>query len=161
MDRAKRMRMLLPTVWGVGCALGYSNPGDEYGLYALGSILGVWTIVLVDKIMLAPALLAGCAIMFGFAVLLERLRVSRRVWLIVWVVSGLGVYLSSLMMFPSVERAVAKNGSMAAYLALGSQLGVYLATIVSLVVGAVRMLVDVRRRAGTEASLAAISHPDR
>jgi len=140
MERANRMRVVLPTVWGLGCALGYSNPGDEYGLYALGSIIGVWTIVLVDKIALLPTLVAGCAIIFGFAVLLERLRASRRLWVIVWLVSGIGLYLTSLMMFPSVERAVAKNGSMAAYLALGSQLGVYLATISSIVVGVVRIL---------------------
>lgn len=138
------MRVLLPAVWGAGCILGFGNPGDEYGLYALGSILGVWTIVFVNEIALGPALLAGCAIMFFLAVLLERLGASRKLWLAIWMISGLAIYFASLEMFPSVERAVAKNGSLGAYLALGSQLGAYLATIVTLLVGVARLCLQVR-----------------
>ena len=30
------MRRLLPLVWGVGCLAGFTSPGDEYMLFALG-----------------------------------------------------------------------------------------------------------------------------
>ncbi|MGK0154941.1 MAG: hypothetical protein ACI9SE_001901 [Neolewinella sp.] len=44
-----RMRVLLPVVWAVGCAVGFGNPGDEYGLFALGSMLGTWTLMVTSS----------------------------------------------------------------------------------------------------------------
>ncbi len=33
---------LLPALWGVCSFLGYFHPGDEYGLWALSSMAGIW-----------------------------------------------------------------------------------------------------------------------
>ena len=51
---------------------------------------------------------------------------------------GVSSYAFWLAQFDSIEAAVAKHGSLGAYIAFASQLGTYAATIVTLLVAAVR-----------------------
>ena len=55
--------------------------------------------------------------------------------------AGASLLLLSVLLLsqhPSIDAAIAKNGSIAAYVASASQLGTYVATLVALVVAAVR-----------------------
>lgn len=133
-----RMRVLLPVVWAMGCAVGFGNPGDEHVLFALGSMLGTWPLMVTSSNLgLMLPLLVGCALMGGAGRLLECLAASRALWLATWLVFGVSTCALSLAQFDSIEAAVAKNGSLGAYIAFASQLGTYAATIVTLLVAAV------------------------
>ena len=139
MTRAMRMQWLLPVVWGLGCVIGYGNPGDEYGLFALGSIVGTWTLLLADEgIAVGLPLVVGCALMFGAGGLLDRLHANRNAWLTTWLLVGGATCAFSIAQFESVEHAIAKNGSYGAYVAFASQAGTYVATVLTLAVAAVR-----------------------
>jgi len=139
MANPTRMRVLLPAVWGVGCLIGFGNPGDEYGLFALGSILGTWPLMLADSsLALGLPLVAGCVLMCGAGRLLEALSANRSMWLWTWLVVGVATYAFLLAQFETIDAAVAKNGSLGAYMAFASQLGTYVATVLTLLVAAVR-----------------------
>jgi uncharacterized membrane protein len=133
------MRVLLPAVWAVGCLVGFGNPGDEYGLFALGSILGTWTLMISNSNPgLVLPLLTGCALMYGAGRLLETLAANRNLWLATWLILGVATYAFVMVQFESMEAAIAKNGTLAAYVAFASQLGTYVATILTLLVAVVR-----------------------
>jgi hypothetical protein len=134
-----RMRVLLPAVWAVGCLVGFGNPGDEYGLFVLGSILGTWTLILSNSNPgLVLPLLVGCALLYGAGRLLESLSANRNLWLATWLILGLSSYVFVVNQFTSITAAVEKNGTHGAYVAFASQLGVYVATTLTLLVAAVR-----------------------
>lgn len=128
------LRRLLPIVWGVGCILGFAEPGDEYGLFALGSILGVWVALLFPAAgspanLLLPVLVAGCGLMYCFGLVLDRLQGRRMVWLGAWLATAVVGAVWLLLGHASFAAALAKNGSLLAYLACASQLGTYVATL--------------------------------
>ena len=134
-----RMSLLLPAVWAIGCLVGFGNPGDEYGLFALGSILGTWTLFLSDSTPgLVLPLLTGCSLMYGAGRLLESLTANRKLWLVTWLLLGVATYAYVLAQFESIDAAIAKNGTHGAYVAFASQLGTYVATTLTLLVAVVR-----------------------
>jgi hypothetical protein len=83
-------------------------------------------------------LVAGCALMYGAGRLHEALSASRKLWLVTWLVAGVATYAFVLAKFDSIDAAVAKNGSLGAYMALASQLAIYVATVLTLLVATVR-----------------------
>ena len=145
MAHLRRMQLLLPVVWGLGCAIGYAHPGDEYAGFVLGSILGTWTLLLTDETSLLLPLLVGCALMWGMGRLLELMKANRIIWTITWLVVAAAFYVWSIFRFESVEHAIAKNGSLAAYLAFASQIGAYAATLVTSGLAAVRAALCAKR----------------
>ena len=132
--RKKRFAVLLPLLWGVGCVVGYLHPGDEYGLYGLGSIVGVWILMFGYTTIhsLALPLLAGCAVMLGLGQVLDVLRGKRALLLVIWPVAAAALCSWQLSTFESIESAIAKNGSLLAYIAMSSQLGLYLAVVATI-----------------------------
>tara|TARA_R110002096_G_scaffold35289_5_gene99878 strand:+ start:5026 stop:5490 length:465 start_codon:yes stop_codon:yes gene_type:complete len=138
MAKPARLRVLLPVIWAAGCAIGFGRPGDEYGLFALGSILGTWTLFIADQIGVVLPLLAGGVLMYGAGRLLESLSASRNLWLATWLIAGVATCALSLAQFESIEAATAKNGSLGAYMVFASQVGTYVATVLTLLVAAVR-----------------------
>ena len=144
------LRRLLPVVWGMGCLLGFSAPGDEYGLFALGSLLGVWVAFLLPSLhspagALLPVLAVGCGLMYGFGCLLDRLHARVAFWLCAWSVCGVAAVLLLLSNFATYEQAIARNGSLLAYLVCGSQLGAAAATLLAGIVAAVARYVALVR----------------
>lgn len=135
-----RLQVLAPVCWGLGCALSYTQPGDEYALYAIGSIAGSWVALFANSggPPLFSVLLTGCAVLFGLGWLLDRLGANRRLWAGLWVAIGLGLLAWSIGSFESYERAMRKNGSLLAYVAASSQLGITLASLVVVGVAAMR-----------------------
>jgi hypothetical protein len=69
--------------------------------------------------------------------LLDRLPVSRCLWAAVYLVASAGFFAWGLLSFPSLERAIAKNGSIAAYAFCAANLGLYVSLLTCLCGGAV------------------------
>ncbi len=149
----RRFAVLLPCLWAPLCLLGYSHPGDEYGLWFAGSIAGVWPLALFDVSSPAsaiPLLLAGgvgTTALAGWG--LDRLRVSRLAWWVLAFLLAAATVEMSLAAFPDLEQARQKNGSLTAYLVVGAQVGTTLATVVLVLgYGAARGLLRMRRGPG-------------
>lgn len=147
---ASRLSITLPVVWGVGCLLGFADPGDEYALWAVGSMLGTWTALLFPighpQDAVAPTLVVGCALMWGFGCLLQRQRVPAALWLGAWVAAGAAFLLTLHGAHADHAAAVQKHGSTAAFVACASQLGVYAATAIAFGAALVRFFLELRRR---------------
>ena len=84
---------------------------------------------------------------FGF--LLDRLPVSRRLWAAVYIVASVALFAWGLSSFPSLEKAIAKNGSISAYAFCSRQ------------PGDVRVRADVPRRRGRGVVVAAVPQAER
>ena len=128
---------VLPFLWGVCCYLSFRHPGDEYGLWGTGSVVGVWIVFIIGnagdiKDLLLPTVLTGICVMAVVGLILDRLRTSRLIWLIILVVAALAVCIASLASFPSYDRAISKNGSLSAYLLFSFNAGLYIASVLSL-----------------------------
>ena len=139
--RSRRFRLLLPAIWGFGCLLGFQVPGDEYFLFAVGSIAGVWAGLLFAgdvQNVIVPVLAAGGLLMFGIGFVIDLLRGSLAVWLPTWIAFAALMYHVSLSGFESTAAAIAKNGSLLAHVVCASQLGVYCATLITLLAAAIR-----------------------
>lgn len=134
---------LVPACWIAGCLVGFRHPGDEYALFALGSLAGLWVMLVVGDTgstatVLAPMLLAGVATMALFGVLLDRLRASWRVWLVALLaVAGAALWLL-LHGHADLDAARQKHGSLLAFGICALQLGGYGATLLTLCLAAVR-----------------------
>lgn len=126
----------LPALWTSVAWLNFSHPGDEYGGFAVGSLAGLWIVILFDMggepaRMLPPILVTGAATIAIAGFLLDKLRVPFLVWLVIAGNVAAALYLWSMSSFPSLERALSKNGSYAAYALPAINLGLYAATIVT------------------------------
>lgn len=126
---------LLPLIWTPVAALNFQYPGDEYGGFGLGSLPGLWIILVTGPIsdanrLLPPVLLTGAATMSVAGLLLDRLRVSIVAWGALTVVFGSTICWYWLQSFPSWERAIGKNGSALAYFLPSLNAGLTAATIV-------------------------------
>lgn len=132
---------LLPLVWtGVAWANFY-HPGDEYGGFVVGSLAGVW-IALVVKMtgspnnMLPPLLMAGATTVALAGLMLDLLRVRWQYWSVLMLGAAMLLFAWSFGSYPSVQRALSKNGSIQAYIFPSINLGIYFASIVSIIVTA-------------------------
>ena len=75
---------------------------------------------------------AGALPMTVCGFLLDRLPVSRRLWGAIYIVASVGLFAWGLLSFPSLERAIAKNGSISAYAYCSANLGMYLSVLTCL-----------------------------
>ena len=77
---------LLPLLWMVTSVLSFQWPGDEYGLWSFGSLAGLWIVYLIGNIgntarIAIFVIIAGSVSMVPLGLLLDMLRVRRRLWL--------------------------------------------------------------------------------
>ena len=148
---------ILPTVWVMIAAIGFRYAGDEYGLWGVGSLAGTWLFGIFRSFhsgsspsaLLPPVLIAGFATMALLGYFLDRLRTPRIPLIITWLaVTGLLVaYL--LNQYPTLERAVAKNGSILAYVLSAANFSLLAITLLFLTFVATRA--GIRRVRGTNA----------
>jgi hypothetical protein len=132
---------LVPALW-TACAFGsWRHPGDEYGLLGVSMLISIWLVILIHSNNLSQAILplmaAGALPMVVFGFLLDRLPVSRRWWAAVYIVASVALFAWGLSSFPSLEKAVAKNGSISAYAFCSANLGMYVSVLTCLGGGAV------------------------
>jgi len=127
---------LVPALW-TACAFGsWRHPGDEYGLLGVSMLISIWLVMLVHSNNLSQAILpliaAGAVPMAVFGFLLDRLPVSRRLWAAVYIVASVALFAWGLSSFPSLEKAIAKNGSISAYAFCAANLGMYVSVLTCL-----------------------------
>jgi hypothetical protein len=125
---------LLPALWVGGAIVSYLHPGDEYWMFVVSSIAGTWICFLIPDIghlrdVLIYILIAGGAILGAVGYLMDRLGVRRLVWIGLFVACSVGLFLDALAEYPSLERAIGKNGSITAYAAFAFNLAIYLSTL--------------------------------
>lgn len=130
------MTALLPVVFVAACLVSFEYPGDEYGLWIAGHHAGWPGLLLFESVgdigewKYRLALAASGAIVFaGIGALLDWMIVARRRFLMLAL--GLSALLVGwqLMQFPSMARAIAKNGSVQAYVLASIAPGIELAAV--------------------------------
>lgn len=136
---------VLPVVWAIATVVSYFHPGDEYGLFVFSSIAGSWVCFLVPNIghlrdVLWLILVAGVVVLAILGFVMDRLRVLKRVWGSLFVLSFALVLVLSLHQYPTLEGAISKNGSFTAYVAGACNLGLYLSIVLSVIAKGVAAL---------------------
>jgi hypothetical protein len=130
--------LLVPLAWG-GCSLvHFRHPGDEYAMYFISSLAGSWFCFFIQIgdihqwwIPWSIAMM-GAGVMAGAGWALVRLGAQRWLWVALFGTSAAVVLALSLSQFPSLERTVAKNGSLLAYGCSAALLGSSVASVLSL-----------------------------
>ncbi|MFH1716011.1 MAG: hypothetical protein ABIF19_01560 [Planctomycetota bacterium] len=140
---------LLPLIWGV-CSYAHHNyPGDENAMWLISSAAGSWLApfafvagaskqAVALAIALAGALVIGAA---GFA--MDWFRVRKLLWAILFVFCSSAIFVTAIMSYPSIERAISKNGSLWAYILFSINIGIYASIILSV---CATLIVRVARR---------------
>jgi hypothetical protein len=114
----------LPVVWGITSLVNFHYPGDEYGLWGLGSLAGLWMLWPVSWFRssgaaieaVPPVVGAGVITMAALGWMMDKFRCPLLPFLAVWFASTATLVHYALAEFPSYERAMMKNGSLWAYL---------------------------------------------
>jgi len=135
---------LVPSLWSI-CAFGsWHHPGDEYGMFCVSVLASIWLAFFLDIGHLSEVYLlliaVGALPMAGFGFILDRLPVSRRLWSAFYIVASVGWFVWMLWQFPTLEKAIAKNGSISAYAFCGANLGMYGSVLLFLVGGTIMWL---------------------
>ena len=128
-------RFLVPTVWGVSAWFSYRNPGDEYGLFGVGALPASWLLTVMGtgdfKSMIPYILASGMISLFLAGWALDRMRVRLWIWgpaVLLMCAALVGLMLSS---YPSLSRAIAKNGSLTSYVSSSLNVSLYSITCLS------------------------------
>jgi len=129
---------VLPVVWATAAIVSYFHPGDEYGLFVFSTIAGSWVCFVMHNIghlrdVLWIIVVAGVAILAILGFVMDRLRVSKRVWGVLFGLSFVVVLVLSLRQYPSLDRAIRKNGSITAYVAGACNIGLYLSIVLAFI----------------------------
>lgn len=139
--------LVVPILWSFGSVMHFRFPGDEYAMWGVSSMAGAWVLFLVPSVgdinqpwIRSSVAGAGALVMAAVGGLLCWLRVRIWVWSVLWLVSAaiwLGYMISR---YPSIERALAKNGSWWAYVLSSALLAMYCASLLALAVGTIKLL---------------------
>ncbi|MFV1969055.1 MAG: hypothetical protein ACC628_26845 [Pirellulaceae bacterium] len=113
-------------------------------MFVVSVLASIWLAFLLDTGHLSEVYLlliaAGALSMAGLSFILDRLPVSRRLWSAFYIVASVGWFVWTLWQFPTLERAIAKNGTISAYAFCGANLGMYASVLLFLVGGTVLWL---------------------
>ncbi len=128
---------LVPAAWALCALVSFQYPGDEYGLWAANALAGLWSLFLVGNSgspsgLVLPIVLGGSLVMAIAGFILDRLRV--RCWLFagLWAISAAALCVTTILSYPSYQKAISKNGSLAAYVLNSLNMGLYMAVLVSI-----------------------------
>ena len=142
---------LLPLLWGIFTAISFFHSGDEHALFAYGSLVGTWICFLYQFKTLAqalvPVLATGAVILALIGLLLDWLRVKKRLWLFVFVLIAVLVFIFQFRMYGSIERIRGKHGYILGLVIVACNWGIYGAIMFSVPVTLLRRLIGLVRRA--------------
>ena len=114
-------RVILPAAWLGTAWTSWHHPGDEYAMCFVGALPGWWILPLLPdgdiKHVLLPVLAAGAASVTFAGWTMDRLRINRPIWLAAVVFLAALLVGWTLWQYPTYQRAMAKNGSLTAYVA--------------------------------------------
>jgi len=127
---------LLPLVWAACSVLSFRFPGDEYALYAISSMIGTWVVMVIDMPgdIHHPAFwisitVTGAIIMSLVGLGMSVLRTKIKLWLILYIVASVIFFIVTLSSYPSIEKALSKNGSWWAYIFSSLNMGMYVSVV--------------------------------
>ena len=63
--------------------------------------------------------------------LMDRVRIRKTIWAILFVVAALVAFVMSIKSYPTIERALSKNGSWWAYIFFSVNVGLYFGILLS------------------------------
>jgi len=139
--------LILPVIWAVVSLVSYYHPGDEYGIYAYSNIIGIWPffflpqLVKIQSVFFALAVAAIGTITIALICWgLDKLQTNRWCFFVLWLIFSIIIFVLSVMPYPTIAKALAKNGSWMAYIAGSINIALY-PTIIFTVIGAVIMLI--------------------
>jgi hypothetical protein len=127
---------LLPLLWLPIAWCNYYHCGDEYGGFMIGSIAGFWIVPFLS--MNSPAAISSCVIIAGLVTvataggLLDRLTLRWSIWFVLWLATTMFIFAKWFGSYPSIERALAKNGSYETYVFTSVNFGLTAATIIGI-----------------------------
>lgn len=145
----------VPVLWMAVSAINFHYPGDEYGGWGVGSLPGLWILPIVgtsgSPSRLVPYVLAaGGMVMATLGWAMDGLRTPLIPWAIVTAIAA-GLFGAwALAPFPSWERAIAKNGSIQAYILPSFNLGLLSSTVLMIMVMFLRKGLSRRRVSGVK-----------
>ena len=131
-------RWLLPLLWVVICRVNFDYPGDEYGMWGVASLAAAWIIPLGGlhgdiRDVLPRVLAAGTMTMLIVGWIMDRVRVPRRWWAVVWLPLAALVCLLALQPYPTYAQAIAKNGSLGTYISSSLNFAMYPSVVLLLI----------------------------
>ena len=135
--RKKFFLWFLPLFFAVCSLISFAYPGDEYALWGVSSIAGtwIWFIFPAGDIHnpLIPILVAitGSLVMAGFGLLLTALRANVKLWIFLLIVSFTAIFLCTVASYPTIEKALSKNGSWLAYIFASLNIGLYTSVVLA------------------------------
>ena len=141
--------LFIPIAWVLISRVHFRFPGDEYGMWAISSIVGTWSLFFIrvgdinSPWMFWMVAICGGLVMGGMGWVLARLRTPVWLWLVLFLAASAGWLVIMLQGYPDLERALAKNGSWWAYVLSSCLMGMYSAWVLSLFVN---LLVRARRQ---------------
>jgi hypothetical protein len=115
----------------------YYHPGDEYGIYAYSNIIGVWPFFFLRHIPIQniffPIIVAttGAAILILAGWGLDKLKTDRKIWFVLWMVFTAMIFVLSVMQYPTISKALSKNGSWTAYIAGSLNIALYVSVVLA------------------------------
>jgi hypothetical protein len=132
---------LLPSLWSICSLLSFRFPGDEYGIYAVSSMAGTWAVFLfniqgdIHKFAFRGTITtAGIIVMLIVGFILDKLRVKLKLWLVLYITLAALILVMTISSYPSIEKALSKNGSWWAYMFGSLNLGLYASVILSVII---------------------------
>lgn len=138
----------LPLIWMITSIVSYFHPGDEYGLYGISCFAGTWIYFFFDTpevhSFLFPLLLSatGTIVMLVPSLLLYKLKTSKKLWLILYIFFTAALLFTMLSAYPSLKKALSKNGSYTAYIAASLNLGLYYSITLSIIITTIKKAYD-------------------
>lgn len=137
---------LLPLLWCGFTIVSYFHPGDENALFFLGCIAGTWPFLLFGFAgggagMAAMAIAVGMCVVGLGGLMLDLLRVRKRLWFALFVVLVVLLFIWQLVEYGSLTRMANKNRYVTAVVAAVCNWSIHLATVLSIIVGLVGLLV--------------------
>lgn len=130
--------IILPIMWATVSFVSYFHPGDEYGMYVYCNIIGVWPYFIFHgpaiQSLLFPTMAAvtGGLIMAAVGFGLDKLRVNQWFWGISWLIISVLLFFLMINQYPTIQKALSKNGSWTAYIAGAINCAIYLSVLVSI-----------------------------
>jgi hypothetical protein len=153
---------VLPLIWLLASILSYCHPGDEYAMYVISCIIGSWICFVVKMpdihihSVLFQAIISftGAVSMIVPALILYKLKTNKLFWMILFALCVIGIFLLTIVSYPSIEKALSKNGSWWAYIASSVNIGLYLSILLSIMAAGFNKLLALCCKKGNKHSCA-------
>ena len=148
--------LFIPAVWLAAAVTSFYHPGDEYAMFFVSSMAGSWRFFLMSSSsghpsdMLLSILLIGGVTLAVVGSVMDRAKISKRIWIMLFAGCFAALLTSSILGHPSYHRAIQKNGSLTAYVSAACNIGIYLSIALAFAGKGIGVLVGRGRKAVVE-----------